>query len=159
MTHVLVVEFDEALRGTLDVVLSEVGHYTVMSVTTEAAALNYLAVCPEGVIAVCSNSHPDHHLSTAFFAAVVADKRLARWHRYILLSTDPAKIPSALRAHLRRLHAPILPKPFDVDVLLATVAQAARRLTRPGPQWLLMGLEATGDAVRGWLLESVARLR
>src|SRR5262249_55877643 len=110
MTEVLVVEFDEALRGTLDVVLTGVGHYAVTSVTTEAAALDSPATSPAGVVAVCSNSHPDHHLSTPFFAAVVADRRLAWRHQYLLLFTDPAKIPVALRAHLRRLHAPILPK-------------------------------------------------
>jgi CheY-like chemotaxis protein len=159
MTQVVVVEFDEALRGTLRVVLSDEGHYEVTEVTTEEAALDYLADCPEGVVVVCSNTHADHHLSMAFFAAVAADKQLARQHQYLLLSTDPAKIPRALRMNLTRLHAPIVPKPFDVETLLATVAQAARRLAPPVPQRLLMRLEAAGDSVRRWLLNGVARRR
>jgi hypothetical protein len=76
-----------ASRGVLHDLLTDVDHYEVTEVSTEAVALAYLAACPEGVVTVCSNSHPDHHLSTACFAAVVADKRLAQRHQYILLST------------------------------------------------------------------------
>jgi DNA-binding response OmpR family regulator len=159
MTQVLVVEFDEALRGTLDMVLSEADHYAVTGVTTEAAALTYLASAPEGIVAVCSNTHADHHLSMAFFAAVRADKRLRTQHQYVLLSTDPARIPPALRMDLKRLHAPILVKPFDVDVLLAAVAQAARRLTPTGPQWLLLRVQVTVESMQTWLLDTAARFR
>jgi hypothetical protein len=122
-----------ASRGVLHDLLTDVDHYEVTEVSTEAVALAYLAACPEGVVTVCSNSHPDHHLSTACFAAVVADKRLAQRHQYILLSTNPSKIPVALRADLRRLLPAILPKPFDLDVLLTTVRGAASRLVLMRP--------------------------
>lgn len=75
IAQVLAVEFDELLRGVLHDLLTTVHHYAVTEVTTEAAALDSLASSPEGVGAVWSKRHPDHYLSTAFFAAVVADKR------------------------------------------------------------------------------------
>jgi hypothetical protein len=159
VTQVVVVEFDEALRGVLRDILTTIDHYAVTELTTEEAALTHLVAIPESVVALCSNTHADHHLSTAFFAAVVADKRLRMRHRYLLLSTNPARIPATLRVDLKQLGAPILSKPFDMDVLLATVAEAARRLTPTGPQGLLMRLEATGQAVRSWLLATTARLR
>ena len=159
MTLVMVLEFDEELRGVLHEILTTADHYAVTELTTEDAALTYLAATPEGVVALCSNTDADHHLSTAFFAAVVADKRLRTRHRYLLLSTNPAGIPTPLRVDLKRLGAPILPKPFDLDVLLETVAKAARYLAPTGPQWLLVRLEATGEAVRKRVLNTTARLR
>jgi DNA-binding NtrC family response regulator len=128
MTRVLILELDEDLRGALHQMLTTVGHYAVTTVTTEAAGLELLATSAESVVAVCSNVHADHHLSAAFFAAVVADERVARRHQYILLSTDPARIPEPLRADLSRLQAAIVPKPFDMDALLAAVREAASRL-------------------------------
>jgi hypothetical protein len=43
ISQVLVVEFDELLRGVLHDLLTTVDHYAVTEVTTEAAALDYLA--------------------------------------------------------------------------------------------------------------------
>lgn len=139
MTKVLVVEIDDALRGTVhDILDTAEDAYEFTEVGAETDALTYLTTQPtaEGVVVVCSNKTIDHHLLAAFFASVVADKRLARHHRYILLSSSPARIPAEMRAHLVQLHAPILAKPFDMDVLLAAVSEAATQLAAArSPLW------------------------
>lgn len=128
MAQVVVVEFDELLRGALHDILSLNGDYEVTEVADEAVALAYLAATPGGMVAVCSNRDADHHRSAAFFAVVAADERLATRHRYIMLSTSPERMPVGLQVDLARLRAAILGKPFDLDTLLATVRTAALRL-------------------------------
>lgn len=132
--HVLIIEFDDCLRGVLhDALRTAAYDYAVTEVATETEALAVLARQTEGMVVVCSNQDADHHLSTAFFAAVVAEKRLATRHQYLLLSTNPAHIPDALHTYLAHLHAPILSKPFELDALLALVEEAAgrRAMTHP----------------------------
>lgn len=133
--RVLVVEFDGGVRDSVrdsvrDVLAEAMGRYQVTSVSTTELALGFLARWPEGVVVVCSNRHADHHLTAAFFAAVAADAQIAARHQYILLSSDPSLIPTELYLRLRQLHASIVRKPVDVDILLATVSEAATRLTR-----------------------------
>lgn len=139
VTQVLVIELDESVRGSLhDILSTTAGDYAVKEVTTEEEGLAYLAAQPPSVhmVVVCSNTDADHHRTAAFFATVIADKPMAVRHQYILLSSNPALIPDALRVHLSQLHAAIQPKPFDLDAFLATVHEAADRLaatpTEPG---------------------------
>ncbi len=127
---VLVVEYDEGVRTVLRDLLTNVG-YEVIEHATDAAALAFLAASPDGVVVVCGNEDADHHRAAAFFAQVVADKRIASRHRYLLLSTNPALIPPALEAHLIQLNAVVLPKPFDLETVVICVHEAAGRLA-PG---------------------------
>ncbi len=127
---VLVVEYDEGVRIVLHDLLTNVG-YEVIEHATDAAALDFLAANPDGVVVVYGNQDADHHLSAAFFARVVAGKRIASRHRYLLLSTNPALIPPALEAHLIQLNAVVLPKPFDLETVVICVHEAAGRLA-PG---------------------------
>lgn len=128
MTAVLVLELDEAIRGNLHEILSTEDHFDVVEVQTNADAFACLAAPVEGMIVVCSNQHADHHLSTVFFARVMADADLATRHQYILLSTNVLAIPQELRVYLAQLGAPVLPKPFDLDAFLGCVCEAAKRL-------------------------------
>lgn len=84
-----------------------------------------------GVVVVCGNQDADHHLTAAFFAQVAAGERLASRHRYLLLSSNPALIPPALEAHLIQLNAVVLPKPFDLEIVVICVREAAARLAPP----------------------------
>ena len=132
--HVLIIEFDECIRGALHDALRTAAHdYAVTEVATDAEALAVLTRQPEAMVVVCSNREAHHHHCTAFFAAVVADKRLATRHQYLLLSTAPALIPDALHTHLAVLHAAILSKPFELDALLALVEEAAARRAMTHP--------------------------
>jgi CheY-like chemotaxis protein len=133
MTRVVMVEFDEALRDVLRDILALDGPYDVAEVS-EDRAVTFLRIAPEGVIAVCSNRDAHHQQSAAFFAAVAADERLAARHQYLMLSTNPREMPAGLQANLTHLRATILPKPFELDTLLAAVSKAAARLVAvPAP--------------------------
>jgi CheY-like chemotaxis protein len=139
-TRVLVVDLDEEIRGAVHTLLSTVVDcYAVAEAASPDDALAYLATQPKGMVVICSNAYADHRLCTPFFAAVAADERLAKRHQYLLLSSDPAHLPDPLRLALLRLSVPVVPKPFDIDVLLTTVGGAAARLTstRPAllPRW------------------------
>ncbi len=127
MAPVLVVEYDDAIRNALHDLLMGAG-FEVIEHATDAAALDFLAASPDGVVVLCSNQDADHHLSAAFFARVVAGERVASRHRYLLLSSNLLLIPPALMTHLAQLNAAILPKPFDADILEASVREAATRL-------------------------------
>jgi DNA-binding NtrC family response regulator len=134
MTRVVVVDFDEALRGVLHDILAVDGPYDVRDVSEHTAAVDYLANAPEGVIAVCSNRDAHHQRSAAFFAAVAADEQLATRHQYLMLSTNPREMPASLQANLTHLQATILAKPFELDALLAAVRKAEGRLVAvPAP--------------------------
>ncbi len=52
-------------------------------------------------------------------------------HDYIVISANQATFPSAFIDLLRHLSIRVLAKPFERDVLLATVEQAAERLASP----------------------------
>jgi hypothetical protein len=121
-------EVDAQLRGALHELLTLFDHYAVTDISEEAAGADYLAAAPEGAVVVVSNRDPDHHRTAEFFATVAADEQLATRHRYILLSTNPARIRERLRAHLAQLNVPVLAKPFDVEALLAAVHAAEARL-------------------------------
>jgi len=130
MAPVLVVEYDDGVRNVLHDILSDAG-YKVIEARTDGAALDFLAVCPENVVVLCSNKYADHHLSAAFFAQVVADEHFTSRHQYLLLSSTPCSIPPTLQTHLAQLNAAILPRPFDAYALEACVHEAAARLA-PG---------------------------
>ena len=135
MVRVLIVNFDKDVPDTVhDVLATLVGRRNVTDASTMEIALGFLARWPEGVVVVCGNKHADHHLAAAFFAGVVADPPVAERHQYILLSSEPMRIPHELYAHLRQLNAAILPKPVGSDVLIARVHAAAVRLTRHARQ-------------------------
>jgi DNA-binding NarL/FixJ family response regulator len=127
-THILILEFDECVREVLHDLLSEVDHYDVVEVATEEEALAHLTAHPMGTVVICSNRDAGHQLSAAFFADVIAHPDWATRQQYLMLSTNPQGIPKQLRVHLVRLRTTILPKPFDMEVLLTAVRDAAERL-------------------------------
>jgi hypothetical protein len=140
MTRILVVECRQSLRGALHdlLLLSDADHYGVVDIATEVDALAYLSAHSvgtgrgsgrgSGMVVVCSNRDADHLSSAAFFAEVIAHPAWARSHQYLLLSTNRQAIPPPMQRHLAHLRATILPKPFDVEVLLAAVREAAQRV-------------------------------
>jgi len=121
---VLVVESDDDVRDVLHEVLTGAG-FEVIEHATDAAALDFLAASSDGMVVLYSNKYADHHRSAAFFAQVVADERFTSRHQYLLLSSNPLLIPPALQTHLTQLNAAILPKPFDIDFLVARVHETA----------------------------------
>jgi hypothetical protein len=107
----VVVEIDEALRGVLHDILALDGSYDVTELPDHTAAVTYLASAPEGVIAICSNRDAHHQRCAAFFAVAATDERLVTRHRYLMLSTNPARTSDGLRAALAHLGALVLEQP------------------------------------------------
>ncbi|HEV2462063.1 MAG TPA: hypothetical protein VGS80_27230 [Ktedonobacterales bacterium] len=83
----------------------------VSEVSDDAAAVSYLTGAPGDVVAVCSNRDADHHWSTAFFAVMATGERLVTHHRYLMRSTNPARMPDGLRATLAHRGALVLEQP------------------------------------------------
>lgn len=143
--RVLLLECDKDVRETVRDILAEaLGRASVFDMATPAQALGFLAHMPEGVVVVVGNCHADHHQEATFFAQVVADPQLAVRHQYLLLTTEPPLIPTALYLQLRQLHAPIVRKPFTVEELLTRVRTAAAYLTSL-THWPSGGAGSTGS--------------
>jgi hypothetical protein len=66
-----------------------------------------------------------------------ANPRLLNWHRYVCLTRAPERLTLAVRNALVVFGIPILAEPFDIDELLAAVAQASERLKKPTLQELV----------------------
>jgi hypothetical protein len=59
---------------------------------------------------------------------IAADPALAARHAYLLLIADHRPLPAATAALLPQLGVIFVHKPFDIDAVLAGVAQATARL-------------------------------
>jgi CheY-like chemotaxis protein len=91
------------------------------------AALQLLRTAPERMVVVLDQRMPGLD-GDQVLAAVAADPVLATRHAYILVTASP----HTLRASpivLGGLRVPVVEKPFDVDALLAVVAEAAAHLS------------------------------
>lgn len=121
MVRVLVVERDELLRETLELMLDEAG-YTVAGIGDGALAVRALEVSPYPLVVLLS-----HGGSDTDGEAVLISARMLPSHAYIVLSTRPQKAPWVWNAHTEHF-VPVVPEPFDVDTLLEAVAAAVARL-------------------------------
>ncbi len=119
--HICLIESDEGMREALTSIFEDDG-YTVYQCWPPQRALEYLRAMSDPVVAVISNQSPDHQLLVSFFEQVAADRALAVRHRYIALTTSPARLSPRVHALLESLHAPIIAKPFNVETLLAALA-------------------------------------
>src|SRR5258708_28141796 len=88
MAPVLVVESDDDVRDVLHDLLTDAG-CEVTEATTDAAALDFLAACPDGVVPMCRNQDANHHRSAAVFAQGRPDQRLALRTQYLMLASAP----------------------------------------------------------------------
>ncbi len=125
MAHVLVVENDAGNRFTLHQLIAMQGH-AVVSVAGGADALHLLPARPPGIVLLDYRMPDiDGHDVMHFIAA---DVRLRRCQQVILVTASPHDLSPATHALLTLLAAPVLAKPFIVDVLPAALAAAVRRL-------------------------------
>lgn len=132
MARVLIVEQDEDVRASLRAVLQMAGHDTTEAETI-SGALTLLHANRSPAVVLCGNDCPAHTQITTFFARIAAEATEsvpARRHGYICLTTDPDRLPPPLHALLDQLAVPIMPKPFNIDPLLALVDNVAARIAR-----------------------------
>jgi DNA-binding NtrC family response regulator len=121
MSSVLLVDQEKSLSEILRDMLQEAG-YDVTVCTDASWALNMLRVATASVVVILSHGG----LSQEWEHMLAAAAELPR-HAYLVLSTRPEEAPAQWNPHTQA-YVPVVPMPFDMDVLLAQVAEAVVRL-------------------------------
>jgi CheY-like chemotaxis protein len=131
MVHVLVVDDDLEIRETLRFALEDAG-YAVSLAAGGKDALAAVRASADPLVVLLDRvmPHPD---GEAVLEAVQSERILADRHAFVLVTASPGRISSELTDVLTSLRAPIVEKPFDVEVLLATVELASARLAASAP--------------------------
>ncbi len=117
---------DIHLGDLLDTLLRDAGYHTVLF-ATGATLLERLCAADQSCVVLLSLRRPPL-TSVAILTAVAANPALSTHHAYILLTARHDMLPANELALLKRLAVPVVPKPFDISVLIAVVSQAAARL-------------------------------
>jgi two-component system response regulator FlrC len=120
---ILVVEDDQEIREVTVEFLQDAG-YTVYEAPDGKPALERLRTHPEGLVVLLDLWMPGMD-GYAVLQAVAAESPLATRHTYILFSATAQTLPLKVVDLLRQLNVALLPKPFDLEELLAAVQKAA----------------------------------
>jgi CheY-like chemotaxis protein len=123
---VLIVEDDEPIRELLAALLREEG-YTVFTAPDGRPALERLRAHSEGLIVLLDLMMPGMD-SFALLQAIAAEPPLPTQHVYILMSATTKTLPLKVVQLLKQLNVAWIPKPFDIDEVLAVVKRATGRL-------------------------------
>lgn len=125
---VLVFDADPAIRATICELFAEDG-YSVRGAGTAEEALAQLPECADGSVVIFDNMLPQYG-DGEFFRAVAADPKLVRRLGFVCVTTHPGLIAPDVFRLLVALRVPVLQKPFDIDLLEGSVAEARRRFAR-----------------------------
>lgn len=128
MTRVLIVDDDAGIRETIRYALEDAG-YSAAEVNDGLAALKRLRAGTDRMVVLLDLMMPGLD-GAGLLGAVAADSRLSSQYAFVLLTASTKTLTLAFATLLQNLAVPVLSKPFDIDVLLETVATAARRLNR-----------------------------
>jgi CheY-like chemotaxis protein len=125
MAYVLVVDDDADTRNALHDLLADEGH-EVAEAADGQKALDFLRATRLRWVVLLDYLMPGLD-GQAMLEIVAADPSLAHRHAYIAIpaTVRPDAPAEALRA---ALGVALVPKPFDLEVLLAAIAQAEARL-------------------------------
>ena len=127
--QVLVVDDDTGIRETIRLILEGAG-YAVTEARDGAEALERLRAGTARYVVLLDYTLPRLDGPT-LLRALEADPAVAGRHVAALVSARREVDEPDLRDLCARLGAPIIPKPFEMDDLLDTVAALARRLASP----------------------------
>jgi two-component system nitrogen regulation response regulator NtrX len=124
--YALIVDDDESIRATLATILDNEG-YAALKARDGVEALTLLRVFPHPLVVLLDLWMP--RLSgEGVLAAVAADSDLMSRHAFVLVTARVEVGSPELPRLLTTLTVPVVHKPFDIDILLAAVAQAVERL-------------------------------
>jgi CheY-like chemotaxis protein len=126
-THVLIVDDDTDIRGTLRVALEDAG-YTVHEASDGLSAMDLLLTSPAPLVVLLDLMMP-RMTGSEILELFANDVVWARRHAFIVLTAAAGRSGMVqLQPLLQHLASPLLPKPYDLDALLAVVHAAAQRL-------------------------------
>jgi len=126
MPAVLIVDDDADIRLALSDLLTD-EQYETITATNGLAALACLRQSAQPLIVLVDLSMPQLD-GIGFLRQVQADPHLADTHAYIVMTARERTFPLALVQQMRQLHISFLSKPFDIEQVIALIAQAAQRL-------------------------------
>jgi two-component system response regulator FlrC len=133
MTQVLIVEDESDTRAAIRLVLEDAG-YEVFEAPDGRPALARLRTHPRGLVVLLDKNMPGMD-GLAVLEVIAADPALAERHPLILKVLVSAYVQATLPLRLAELLTALsvdkLDKPFGIDELLAAVARAAQRCSRP----------------------------
>jgi CheY-like chemotaxis protein len=125
MGQVLIVDDDPTLRELLREVLEEEG-YSVIQAAEGNAALDLLRSSPHGLVVLLDYLMPSGG-GKRVLQIVSRDAALSTRHAFVLL-TARMRISAPVLETAKTLSMPVVHKPFDLEALLVTVAEAQKRL-------------------------------
>lgn len=123
---VLVVDDDQAIRETLRLVLED-SRYVVLEAADGQTALRIARESEDRMVVLLDLIMPGFD-GEQVLSAVAGDETLATRHVYVLMTAAHKRLNPTLKALLEMVNAPIMQKPFDLDTLLNTIADAGKRL-------------------------------
>jgi len=129
VTHVLIVDDDADIRMTMRLLLEDMGGYIVLEATDGVSGLEMVRTSEDPLVVLLDLLMPQLD-GLGVLRAVATDECLATRHAYVLVTVSRQGFSVELPANLQGV-VPVVAKPFDITVLLDTVAEAARRLHQP----------------------------
>lgn len=120
---------DQEIRAVLAEWLQEEG-YTVYVAADGKPALERLRTHPAGLVVLLDLMMPVMD-GYAVLQAVAAEAPLATKHAYILMTASTRTLPLNMVHLLKHLQVKAVPKPFNIEEVLASVQTATSRLREP----------------------------
>jgi DNA-binding NtrC family response regulator len=124
MTYVLLVDHQPDMRRLVRDILEDDG-YTVVETRDTPTALDALRNSPDAMVGIFGMT-----MGTSLLQAAVEEASVRR-HAFVLLTATPELLTPLWRVLLAALDVPVVAKPFAIDTLLATVADATARINHP----------------------------
>ena len=129
MVRILIAEDDADTRHALHSLLEDAG-YDVIEAADGATALAVLESSPHPLVALLDYRMPALNGTGVVAALADADGQLQTQHALVLLTAADTRVLGETFTNLfPDQPVPILAKPFDLDVVLETVARAAASIS------------------------------
>jgi CheY-like chemotaxis protein len=128
VTHVLIVDDDEAIRETLRLILEDAG-YTVLDDCDGPAALRRLRQSRTPMVVLLDLMMPGMS-GASVLEEVAKDSSLLQRYSFILVTAGNNAQILAISDLTASLAVPVIRKPWDIEHLLQTVAAAAERISK-----------------------------
>lgn len=127
--EILIVDDDAAIRQTLRILFEEEG-LCVHEAADGLAGLAVLRASDRPLVVMLDQVMPRLD-GLGMIERIANDPTLARRHAYILSTGAAHPIPAAMQTLLDRLGVVVVPKPYDIEDLMAEVVAGARRVDAP----------------------------